>query len=456
MRKQESLKDTSKITNDKLLITNQAKRLVLFVLLFWFLLAAPAQAVEVGLSPTSPFYFIKEWRRGLSRLFTFGALNNAILDVKFLNERAAEIKVLQHKNEPAAIRKALQNYDHNLDHFQKMIRDVHNKSSESAKINLLLDMLTETLLNHATFFGDLKAIEDLKKDAEETTDKLEEVAGEMFVKFDEPAQFKNRFKNAVYKKSEGIFKDLGALYVLSRLENKLSQQFEEEILELKDDLTFKFEGFFRARPAEVLSYLNSFSIERAEDLMIFDEIREKITDSDLKSQLNFIRQNALKNMEGSRFTEEKEVTEVIKLAEDALKELKERILSGKYLVSRGVSELLERADFHLEQAKNLYQEGQYGAAFGQATVANAEAKNGLSQLVRSDDEIEKDNFSLRVQFDDLAAKAREKNLTRETSPKLYELFDRAEKAVLQADTVAEVRDAKIILAEIEILINNGE
>ena len=45
---------------------------------------------DPGLLPTSPFYFLKEWRRGVQRIFTFNAVNKAELELKFANEKAAE------------------------------------------------------------------------------------------------------------------------------------------------------------------------------------------------------------------------------------------------------------------------------------------------------------------------------------------------------------------------------
>ncbi len=87
-------------------------------------------------------------------------------------------------------------------------------------------------------------------------------------------------------------------------------------------------------------------------------------------------------------------------------------------------------------------------------AAQAAAQNGLSQT-RLKEEIKEDNLSLRIQFDDLVNIARVRNITREAAAEIYELFDRAEKTVLEADTVSEIRSAKIMLAELEVLIVNN-
>ena len=50
------------------------------------------QAQDLGITepnilPDSPFYFLKEWGRGIQSFFTFGQLKKSELEVKFANER---------------------------------------------------------------------------------------------------------------------------------------------------------------------------------------------------------------------------------------------------------------------------------------------------------------------------------------------------------------------------------
>src|SRR3989344_2096576 len=45
----------------------------------------------VGPLPTSPFYFLKEWKRGITRLFSFDSLAKAQLELDITNQIAAEV-----------------------------------------------------------------------------------------------------------------------------------------------------------------------------------------------------------------------------------------------------------------------------------------------------------------------------------------------------------------------------
>lgn len=67
---------------------------------------------EPGILPTNPFYFIKEWGRGVRSFFTFNRIAKAELELRIANEKAAELKKVQ-ETRPDDIRgldKAMLNY----------------------------------------------------------------------------------------------------------------------------------------------------------------------------------------------------------------------------------------------------------------------------------------------------------------------------------------------------------
>ena len=67
---------------------------------------------DPGLLPTSPFYFFKEWGRGVQSFFTFNPIAKVELELRFTNEKAAEAKKVEELNpdDETAIARALQNY----------------------------------------------------------------------------------------------------------------------------------------------------------------------------------------------------------------------------------------------------------------------------------------------------------------------------------------------------------
>src|SRR3989338_4474120 len=43
-----------------------------------------------GMLPTNPFYFVKEWGRGIKMIFTFNKVSKAEYALKVVNQKAAE------------------------------------------------------------------------------------------------------------------------------------------------------------------------------------------------------------------------------------------------------------------------------------------------------------------------------------------------------------------------------
>ncbi len=409
--------------------------------------------------PTSPFYLFKEWGRGIRRFFTFGAVAKTKLELRFINATAAEIKVLggQQGENLRGIKRAINNYNENVERLKKRIASL-KETSENPNVDSFLDLLADRTLKHQELFEELiLKKEELSDIIENVRGKLDDINVEVIKKLDSPERFKKRLEKAINNQKDSFLKEFNAINILDRLEKKLPAEARAKISELKGDLILKFEGRFKAEPDGNLSrVLDDLFIASPEKLRVFDEIREGITDSTLKSRLNLIRQDALKISEEKEILEEPEASRIMSLAKEVIDELVEKIDSGKYLISNEVKQLLERAEFNLDRAQELYSEGQYSSAFSQATAAQAAAKNGLNQLLQSlSEELVEDNLSLRIKFDNLIANAKESNLTRDNSPDLYNLFDKIEGAVVKAETVDALRGVKIMLAEVEVLIKNG-
>ena len=65
---------------------------------------------EPRLLPDSPFYFVKNWWRGLRLAFTFDPVKKAQLRDKFANEKLLEVKkLIEKKKDPRIIEKARRN-----------------------------------------------------------------------------------------------------------------------------------------------------------------------------------------------------------------------------------------------------------------------------------------------------------------------------------------------------------
>lgn len=111
---------------------------------------------NIGTLPTSPFYFFKEWRRGIEQFFTFNAVKKAELELSITNEKAAEaLTVSETKPDDAdALAKALGNYTDATERLQARLAKV-KETSENPNVAKLLEKLNEQTLKHTLLFNQL-------------------------------------------------------------------------------------------------------------------------------------------------------------------------------------------------------------------------------------------------------------------------------------------------------------
>src|SRR3989344_1606615 len=99
---------------------------------------------DTGILPSSPFFFFKELGRGLQSFVTFNPVSKAELELKFTNEKAAEVKKIS-ETQPQnteAIQRALENYKESQENLRSRFEKLA-ETSQNPKIDNLLDNLTE-------------------------------------------------------------------------------------------------------------------------------------------------------------------------------------------------------------------------------------------------------------------------------------------------------------------------
>lgn len=104
--------------------------------------------------PTSPFYFMKELRRNFMRLFTRDALSQIVLELDFLDEKAAELKKIHDlkPNDYLAIKESLGNYKRTQDELKNRLENISSIQKERDR-NTLVQELFDRLANHAKLFS---------------------------------------------------------------------------------------------------------------------------------------------------------------------------------------------------------------------------------------------------------------------------------------------------------------
>ena len=109
-----------------------------------------------GILPTNPFYFLKEWRRGFQRFFTTNPVAKAELELKIVNEKAAEVVKVQEAlpENTEAISEALENYRLSQERLRSRL-EAMKETYKNPNVAKLLEKLAERVARHEKLFSDL-------------------------------------------------------------------------------------------------------------------------------------------------------------------------------------------------------------------------------------------------------------------------------------------------------------
>lgn len=206
-----------------------------------------------GILPSSPFYFIKEWRRGITRVFTFGSEKKAELELEETNERAAEIKKMEEVSpqNTEALSKAIGKYQENTDRLKARLESL-KETSENSNVDKLLDKLVDRSLQHQELFDNLREKladkEEIKEQLKIAQEKIGEAVSKIPEKFENAEAFKERLGQKLEQKIEDVkenaekgLNELRAVKNLELLKENLPAVQQKDIQDLKDKMIKKLE-----------------------------------------------------------------------------------------------------------------------------------------------------------------------------------------------------------------------
>lgn len=163
---------------------------------------------ESTLLPNSRFYFLKNWRRGISYALTFNKIKKAELSARFANEKLLEAQKLAEKNSDASVLdNAIEGYRLETEKT-KTLSDKINKDDPDA--SEFLDKLADFQFKRQRAIDRLskQLPEQSRKKAIDAQERSLEQFGETMMKFDDPEKAMRRLEKAAERQKEkmGEFK----------------------------------------------------------------------------------------------------------------------------------------------------------------------------------------------------------------------------------------------------------
>ena len=165
-----------------------------------------AQELEVSeqtLLPNSPFYFLKEWGRGIQSFFTFGQLKKAGLEQQFASERLLEIQALVNggKIDSTILERATEKYERSIDKIKTLTDKIEESASENEGFNKFLEKFTKHQMLHQRVLERLQGQvpEDVMQRMEQTRERHMKRFGEVMQRLEANKGQFNRIKEGLKK-----------------------------------------------------------------------------------------------------------------------------------------------------------------------------------------------------------------------------------------------------------------
>lgn len=337
---------------------NKRFKLIMLAVLTAFLIGAaplyPLQAANLenpGLLPSNPFYFFKNWTRGLRRALTFNEVNRVDLELDILDEKAGEAAKINKifSNNEIFSKNAVDNYIAALQRFYQI--------SDYSRENL--DRVYVELIGHAAILSVAPEPQIIQKNQLNLINHLIKTN-------DSTEAFRSAVRAAAFDPSfSGAF-SLKAGEMAGQLELLVSPSDAYQMRRLKEDVLIDFAYRYDETVAQEF-LLGGDLLHR---LMALDVARNLAPDPEVKSRVSLARQSIL-DQAASNISSEL-VVNYLDFSQSLFNELRR---------STGSKNILFQPQFHLDQVQSFIKAGQLSSAVGQSSLAATSIQGSLFYLV---------------------------------------------------------------------------
>jgi len=276
---------------------------------------------EPRLLPDNPFYFLKNWGRGIRSFFTFDPIKKAELKERFANEKLIEVKkLIERGKDPRFIRKGIENYQNEIEKIKKAADKIKGKAETNEKVNKFLDKFTRHQFLHQ------KILQKLEKQVpEEVFEKIKEARerhlerfGEVMTKLEaKKEKIRERLERNLEKIKGSKYKNFKNLEILKELEEKAPEETKEAIRKTQENALKRLqENLEKMSPEDqekFKEYIDKISGDKEKHLEILEnlkfELREGLEEKTEEGRARFkervmeARERVLKKIQEKRCPE---------------------------------------------------------------------------------------------------------------------------------------------------------
>ena len=239
---------------------------------------------EPRLLPDSPFYFLKNWGRGIQDFFTFNPVAKAELKIKFANEKLMEAKkIVKKTKDPEMIKKATENYQEEMEKVKEQVEKIKEKAKDNPKVESFLDKfihqqtLHQKLLQRLETQVPLEAFEKIKEARERHLERFKDV---MLKLEDRKEKITEKLDGILEKQKGSKYKNFKNLEMLLELEEKVPEEAKEAIKKAQENTLKRLQGDLEKMGPEdqerFKEYLERISGEKETQMEILENLKEEL------------------------------------------------------------------------------------------------------------------------------------------------------------------------------------
>lgn len=246
---------------------------------------------EPKILPDSPFYFIKNWARGIQSFFTFNPVAKTELRMKFANEKLMEVKkIIEKTKDPEIIKKAIKNYQKGIEEIKNRAEEIKENAKENPKVDRFLDKFIHQQTLHQKLLDRLEtqvppeAFEKIKEARERHLERFQEV---MLKLEDRDEKITEKLNEILEKQKGSHFKNFKNLEILKDLEEKVPEEMKEAIKKARENTLKRLEGNLEKMGSEKQEkfneYIERISGDKEKHLEILENLRQEIKEMPVPS-----------------------------------------------------------------------------------------------------------------------------------------------------------------------------
>lgn len=346
------------------------------------------QQGDIGLLPSSPFYFFKEWGRRVRSALAFNPVAKAELELKFTSEKAAEMKEMEDRGaEDGALARAAENYQKAHDRLRVRMEQIGD-SSQNQNVERLLEKVADRTVLHEKLFSELAERKQGMRDAADRAQEKVRATLREAAEHDDPAAFAERVRRALETRRKIRLERVRDAEVLEKIEEVMPDRVRERIEDVREQVLEEAEQEIEEavkKGEHVQGLLSRLPGDKLRRGVILEELRVRLESRGAKEAVRDATEKITEEHFDERGADERRerAGEQIERAQKMLSHLREKVAKTTRAES-AILALRERAADHLASARNAFDGEKFGEAFGQARSAEVAARNALRILEAED------------------------------------------------------------------------